>query len=639
MVVRFSTKYNYDYTGALTVINTDAVTAGNRFPFSIGHVYNSNDTENGNGWRLNYQQTIRIPLDTADIQTYPYLYTDEDGTEHYFKKKDVTYLENGASKTAKSGAAIPSAQDEDGLKLYIVPVTATGLKEKYPLKLIDKSSSTVKYFDTMGRLAMITDSNQYENGKNSATKEKNAVVIHYESYGSQAGLKNFDEAITAAQAFKDVCHKSGITTDSKEYTQARDKAENSINALKKDIYAQSDYKTAKEVNKAATEMGSLTDTASAVSKATAKEKSSAILVALKKAKPLAEPLKADSSRRISSITDAVGNKAVFTYDASGNISTISNPAYKDGKVNRYYYDKSGNLTQITFADGKNACYTYRAGHLLTSQKDHDGYKIEYTYREPDARIMKVTESHNSTPGQTYSIQYNTDNTTTFRFSGADDIYGNNDDIQNIHVFDEQGRTICVYSRQIKEDRVLGAAAATYETESPEDASRRNKIKDTAVVGMHANNLLTNHSFEYKDSKWTTYKNNGSTPEPGAFNAYSTSQKYIGGHSACVNMAKRTGGTAGYKQEAQLQAGTYTVSGYCRTDSIKNTAAYLKVSDASGNTCHSNKITEPTDAAFDNGWQRLEITFTLKTAQKITVYLETDCGTRKGAGTDNYSVPS
>ena len=91
-----------DYTGALTVVNTDVVTAGNRFPLSISHVYNSNKLEENNGWHLNYNQTIKVPVDTVDIKTYPYVYTDEDGTEHYFKKADVTYLDNGVSKTVLS---------------------------------------------------------------------------------------------------------------------------------------------------------------------------------------------------------------------------------------------------------------------------------------------------------------------------------------------------------------------------------------------------------------------------------------------------------------------------------------------------------------------------------------------------------
>jgi len=70
-----------DYTGSLTVVNTAVATAGERMPMSISHVYNSTMTgEGAEGWRLNYAQTLRIPLDTVDVAAYPYLYTDADGT-------------------------------------------------------------------------------------------------------------------------------------------------------------------------------------------------------------------------------------------------------------------------------------------------------------------------------------------------------------------------------------------------------------------------------------------------------------------------------------------------------------------------------------------------------------------------------
>ena len=262
--------------------------------------------------------------------------------------------------------------------------------------------------------------------------------------------------------------------------------------------------------------------------------------------------------------------------------------------------------------------------------------MEYRYRDSDHRIVEVKEAHQDTPGQTYGIRYNADNTTAFRFSGVDDVYGNDDDIENIHVFDEQGRAVCIYTKLVKEDKILGATACTYEADKASDGTentdKRNKIKDTAVVGMHTNNLLTNHSFEYSDKKWTLYKNEGETPEKSALSARSSAKKYSGSYSAYCNMAKRTDGVAGFKQEAKLDAGTYTLSGYCTTSKIKNTSAYLKVKDAAGNVYISNKVTQETSAVFDNGWERLEVTFTIDTAQTVTVYLETDCGTAKGAGT-------
>lgn len=136
--------YINDYTGALTVVNTDVSTNGLRMPFNIQHVYNSNTEE---GWKISYDQRIVIPANELDIGTYPYVYYDGDGTKHYFKAKEVTYLENGEKKTAKKNPSekvgYPAAEDEDGLKLCIVPVTDKDLKDTYPLKMLDKSGSLV----------------------------------------------------------------------------------------------------------------------------------------------------------------------------------------------------------------------------------------------------------------------------------------------------------------------------------------------------------------------------------------------------------------------------------------------------------------------------------------------------------------
>ena len=590
-----------DYTGALTVVNTDIATAGLRLPMTIRHIYNSNAVDENAGWRLNYAQTIKIPLDTVNINTYPYIYTDEDGTTHYFKKTDVTYLLNGVSKEVKTDATLPPARDEDGLGLYIVPVTDTALKGKYPLKLIDKSASIVKYFDPMGNLALITDSNQYENTKNKTTKEQNAITINYETYGASFTLTAYDEAINAAQTFRNTCYASATTVGDTTYTQTRDNTINAINTLKKDICATADYQTAKHIRTAATEMANLTDTVKAPAKATAKTAADAILSALKKAKTQAQTFTTTygtSLKRIQTITDAVGNTARFTYDAAGHITTITDPTSAGGGSNRYTYDAQGNLTRITYADGKTATYTYDTAYHLTSQRDHDGYRVEYTYRKADNRITQVKEYHNNTPGQTYTITYHTDNTTAFRYSGVDDVYGTDDDIENIHVFDEQGRTTCIYSKAVNENKILGATACTYEADS-ENTNKRNKIKDTAVMGMHTTNLLKNHSFEYSDQTWTLYKNTNQTPETGALNAHSITKKYIGAYSAYVNLSKRTGGTAGFSQQTKLAAGTYTLSAYCTATSIKNTAAYLKVIDAANHTYTSTKITTDTDPAFDN----------------------------------------
>ena len=82
---RAGTGYINDYNGNLVFTHDDLSMTGSKSPISINHVFNSNDkTYNlgcGNGWRLNYNQ--RFEWKTIQDKSY-YVYTDGDGTRHYF---------------------------------------------------------------------------------------------------------------------------------------------------------------------------------------------------------------------------------------------------------------------------------------------------------------------------------------------------------------------------------------------------------------------------------------------------------------------------------------------------------------------------------------------------------------------------
>ncbi|MDO6355966.1 DNRLRE domain-containing protein [Caloramator sp. CAR-1] len=90
-VGRAGTGYINDYNGNLIFIHQDLSMNGNRLPISIYHVYNTNEKDSdikyGLGWRLNLSQ--RITSENIDGKTY-YVYTDEDGTKHYFLQTQNT---------------------------------------------------------------------------------------------------------------------------------------------------------------------------------------------------------------------------------------------------------------------------------------------------------------------------------------------------------------------------------------------------------------------------------------------------------------------------------------------------------------------------------------------------------------------
>ncbi len=65
---------------------------GNRLPVSVTHYYNSCNCDKdefgmGYGWRTSLHQTLHKVLYNGEVE---FVYTDGDGTEHFFKKNEVT---------------------------------------------------------------------------------------------------------------------------------------------------------------------------------------------------------------------------------------------------------------------------------------------------------------------------------------------------------------------------------------------------------------------------------------------------------------------------------------------------------------------------------------------------------------------
>ncbi|WP_163537248.1 DNRLRE domain-containing protein [Gracilibacillus sp. YIM 98692] len=139
-VGRAGTGYVNDYNGNLIFVHNDISMSGNRMPVSINHVYNSNDRNDdigyGPGFRLNLSQKV-VPKD-IDGTSY-YLFTDEDGTVHYFEETDDTN----------------TYEDDAGLNLTL-KVDSNSTDERYVIT--DKKDNTLS-FNSNGDLRFITDNN------------------------------------------------------------------------------------------------------------------------------------------------------------------------------------------------------------------------------------------------------------------------------------------------------------------------------------------------------------------------------------------------------------------------------------------------------------------------------------------------
>ena len=166
-------------------------------------------------------------------------------------------------------------------------------------------------------------------------------------------------------------------------------------------------------------------------------------------------------------------------------------------------DFDNQATGITVAGV--AKYEYdNNGYLICAQDTLSKYKIEYTYT--NGKVTEIKEyGEDNNQGQTLSISYNI-GYTEVRTSGTDDIFNNSDDLINVYVFDDNGRTISAYTTNVERTQVYGAQTGQYENEVE---NAKNSIKLSAVAGSSSANYLLNGSFENNENYlkyWTAVGN-------------------------------------------------------------------------------------------------------------------------------------
>ena len=153
----------------------------------------------------------------------------------------------------------------------------------------------------------------------------------------------------------------------------------------------------------------------------------------------------------------------------------------------FYNDPSSNSDIVVDATAE---YSYNSDGKLTSAKDTlSGYEIKYTYTR-SGKVFYVQEYAGTTEGQKMSFSYY-NGYTTVRSSGSDDIYGNTDDIITRYTFDSEGRVKSMYSTDSSGTKIYGASSGVYESQD----NVKNNLKTTVVVGGSTSNYLLNGGFE------------------------------------------------------------------------------------------------------------------------------------------------
>ena len=460
-----------DYTAKLTFVHEDAASSGLRMPLSVEHAYSTdyksdNDSVFGNGWRLSTEVTLKIPSGYADIDKYPYVYTDSDGTEHYFKKKTVTHYIGDDKKTVENGSKwkdenlgqLYAAQDEDGLGLFVVPVTEKEFKNDYPLMITDRAGTVYMYFDRDGNLGLVRDGKydasnpSQDSGTGQFPKETIIIVTKSESAEKEynavsykrtsAGRSKAEEEISKIKNLKEEIENSRSSSDAAAAASSLAKAEQYFREF-------SIFKTRRSL---ADEMQKVIENLEPIA-LDGKDKNSyykKINGSLEKITSYSSSYLPEESR-ISEIEDPSGDKAVFSY-SDGRLVSVTDPAgASDGKaVTEFTYDDNGNLSGISHTDGRKAAYKYDEDNRLIEAVDEAGRAIRYSYSDDGVSVKKVEEcvytenkksdktdnpfsfmplwgnpdnkenSKKATVGQAFLIELTDNNETIFTFSGKND---------------------------------------------------------------------------------------------------------------------------------------------------------------------------------------------------------------------------
>jgi RHS repeat-associated protein len=155
------------YTGSLSLTQNIYEGSGSRMPVHITATYNSvlhdklfaNGSPAGYGWQFSFNQYIKETDSTLQSTGYDYIYTDEDGTEHYFKEDESS---DNKQWNDEDGLDLTLTKDEN--YLYITDSDDVVQKYNLPsnngniLSETDKYGNVITYtYNTLGNLTKITD--------------------------------------------------------------------------------------------------------------------------------------------------------------------------------------------------------------------------------------------------------------------------------------------------------------------------------------------------------------------------------------------------------------------------------------------------------------------------------------------------
>lgn len=203
-----------------------------------------------------------------------------------------------------------------------------------------------------------------------------------------------------------------------------------------------------------------------------------------------------------------------------------------------------------------------------------GYRLDYSYTGEKVTLIRELGSINGSVysgGQQIGFAYS-NGYSEIRTSGADDVYETYDDVITRYVFDNNSRTVGMYSTNPSGTEIHGACAGEYQ----EAEKVKNNLKTSTAVGGSATNYLLNGGFE------TTYSLNSAPywTTTSSRVAYLSAENALG--ATYANFTPTANTTDEIYQYTMLPKGTYTLSMSVSTVNCTNVQVFVELTSSKGN---------------------------------------------------------
>ena len=318
--------------------------------------------------------------------------------------------------------------------------------------------------------------------------------------------------------------------------------------------------------------------------------------------------------------DPTGARIVFNYN-SDLTKLVSITANK--RSTSFAYDAAGHLTNITYPDGKTSRFGYDGDKLIWAE-GADKRRIVYGYRTDCGveRIAKIGEGYTDAAGTFHTgteieVTYPELGTTVFTEPGLD---GKLSSTADNHVYTWK------FNRFGSPAEISDNAGHVSTFSHYDDGARRHKLRQSSLTGKLVTNLLKNTGFDAMGEFEDGWGNASGLTEASAWGVERVTDKgYFADTSIRVTKTQKNS-FAAVIQEVWLEAGTYTLSAYTFVKdvaAVSNNAqagAGLAVRFADKSMAYGLKfLTGNTDTDIDGGWKRVSQTFTVSSAQVVTIY--------------------